>query len=291
VRLFRHAACRGDGPEDDRRAQSSVAGRRRPACAAPGAACRRAGLLRRAVGWSPAAGRPSARPPATAVARRDSRLRACDRESARCTRRAQARADEPAGVVPARVTSPSGSAPRRACRTCSRAARPTAGGGAPFELVETDHTRRRDAQRATIGDQPTRIRFRHVPIGYRSVAFRKGPLRATGRGGPGGPRLVTRVRVRTALRTKFAAAGLALASATAVLVGVAPSATAAASPKPGGSVVYGLEAETGGGWCPPTARLAISGIEVGDLRHLRCRTPRTRWSVPGQSVTPRLHRG
>ena len=25
----------------------------------------------------------------------------------------------------------------------------------------------------------------------------------------------------------------------------------------------GLEAETGGGWCPSSARLAISGIEVG----------------------------
>jgi len=37
----------------------------------------------------------------------------------------------------------------------------------------------------------------------------------------------------------------------------------AAAPKPGGSVTYGLEAETGGGWCPTTARLAISGIEVG----------------------------
>ena len=35
--------------------------------------------------------------------------------------------------------------------------------------------------------------------------------------------------------------------------------TAAAAPKPGGAVTYGLEAETGGGCCPPTARLAISG--------------------------------
>ena len=33
-------------------------------------------------------------------------------------------------------------------------------------------------------------------------------------------------------------------------------------PKQGGEIIYGLEAETGGGWCPTSARLAISGIEV-----------------------------
>jgi peptide/nickel transport system substrate-binding protein len=71
------------------------------------------------------------------------------------------------------------------------------------------------------------------------------------------------VNLRTTFRTKVAAVGLAVASATAVLVGVAPAASAASTPKPGGSVTYGLEAETGGGWCPSTARLAISGIEVG----------------------------
>jgi peptide/nickel transport system substrate-binding protein len=67
----------------------------------------------------------------------------------------------------------------------------------------------------------------------------------------------------TRLRTRLATAVLALASATALLVTAAPSATAASSPQPGGSVVYGLEAETGSGWCPSSARLAISGIEVG----------------------------
>lgn len=34
------------------------------------------------------------------------------------------------------------------------------------------------------------------------------------------------------------------------------------TPKRGGKVVYGLEAETGGGWCLPTAQLAAGGIEV-----------------------------
>lgn len=65
------------------------------------------------------------------------------------------------------------------------------------------------------------------------------------------------------LHLRLGALVAALATATTFLVGVAPSASAASSPKPGGSVTYGLEAETGGGWCPTTARLAISGIEVG----------------------------
>ncbi len=33
-------------------------------------------------------------------------------------------------------------------------------------------------------------------------------------------------------------------------------------PTPGGSVVYGLEAETSSGWCLPEAQLAIAGIQV-----------------------------
>ena len=39
-------------------------------------------------------------------------------------------------------------------------------------------------------------------------------------------------------------------------------APAAAAPKEGGSITYGLEAETGGGWCPTSERLAASGIMV-----------------------------
>jgi peptide/nickel transport system substrate-binding protein len=54
-----------------------------------------------------------------------------------------------------------------------------------------------------------------------------------------------------------------LALAGTMSVGVASAATAkAAAPKPGGEITYGLEAETAGGFCLPTARLAISGIEV-----------------------------
>jgi peptide/nickel transport system substrate-binding protein len=34
------------------------------------------------------------------------------------------------------------------------------------------------------------------------------------------------------------------------------------TPKRGGKIVYGLEAETGGGWCLPNAQLAAGGIEV-----------------------------
>jgi peptide/nickel transport system substrate-binding protein len=54
------------------------------------------------------------------------------------------------------------------------------------------------------------------------------------------------------------------AGARTVPAGAVPAGISrAAAPKPGGSVTYGLEAETAGGWCPSTARLAISGIEVG----------------------------
>jgi peptide/nickel transport system substrate-binding protein len=35
-------------------------------------------------------------------------------------------------------------------------------------------------------------------------------------------------------------------------------------PKRGGKVTYGLEAETGGGWCLPTAQLAAGGIQVAN---------------------------
>jgi|SRR5215218_7880164 len=70
-------------------------------------------------------------------------------------------------------------------------------------------------------------------------------------------------RFGTRLRTRVGATALAAASVAAFLVTTAPSASAASSPKPGGSVTYGLEAETGGGWCPTSARLAISGVEVG----------------------------
>jgi peptide/nickel transport system substrate-binding protein len=97
------------------------------------------------------------------------------------------------------------------------------------------------------------------------------------------------VKLRTTLCTKFAAIGVAVASATTVLVGVAPSASAASAPKPGGSVTYGLEAETGGGWCPPSARLAISGIEVGAAIYDTLMVPNTKAKmVPylAKTVTP-----
>src|SRR5437899_3932901 len=67
----------------------------------------------------------------------------------------------------------------------------------------------------------------------------------------------------SSLRMRIGALLATVATATTFLVGIAPSASAASSPKPDGSVTYGLEAETGGGWCPTSARLAISGIEVG----------------------------
>src|SRR3954462_11993032 len=78
-------------------------------------------------------------------------------------------------------------------------------------------------------------------------------------------------------RTRLGAAALALASASAFLVTAAPSASAqSSSPKPGGSVTYGLESETGGGWCPSSARLAISGIEVGAAIYDTLMVPNTK---------------
>jgi peptide/nickel transport system substrate-binding protein len=44
--------------------------------------------------------------------------------------------------------------------------------------------------------------------------------------------------------------------------GNATTPTGEGKPKRGGSVVYGLEAETLGGWCPQSAQLAAGGIEV-----------------------------
>jgi peptide/nickel transport system substrate-binding protein len=77
-------------------------------------------------------------------------------------------------------------------------------------------------------------------------------------------------------------------SATALLVANQARA-AAATPKPGGSVTYGLEAETAGGWCPSTARLVISGIEVGAAIYDTLMVPNTKAQmVPylAKSVTP-----
>jgi peptide/nickel transport system substrate-binding protein len=96
-------------------------------------------------------------------------------------------------------------------------------------------------------------------------------------------------QVSTRFRTRVGAIALTVASATAFLVASGPSASAASSPKPGGSVTYGLESETGGGWCPPTARLAISGIEVGAAIYDTLMVPNTKNEmVPylAKSVTP-----
>ncbi len=93
----------------------------------------------------------------------------------------------------------------------------------------------------------------------------------------------------TSVRTRVGVIALSVASATAFLVTSAPAASAASSPKPGGSVVYGLEAETGGGWCPSTARLAISGVEVGAAIYDTLTVPNTKNEIVpylAKSVTP-----
>jgi peptide/nickel transport system substrate-binding protein len=93
----------------------------------------------------------------------------------------------------------------------------------------------------------------------------------------------------TSVRTRVGVIALTVASATAFLVTSAPAASAASSPKPGGSVTYGLEAETGGGWCPSTARLAISGVEVGAAIYDTLTVPNTKNEIVpylAKSVTP-----
>jgi peptide/nickel transport system substrate-binding protein len=69
-------------------------------------------------------------------------------------------------------------------------------------------------------------------------------------------------------RTRWAralAVPLIVITSTTLVVGSATAATPAKkapAPKPGGSISYGLEAETGGGWCPTSETLAASGIMV-----------------------------
>jgi peptide/nickel transport system substrate-binding protein len=78
------------------------------------------------------------------------------------------------------------------------------------------------------------------------------------------------VNLRAAGRQRLrrvAALSAAIVVTSAVLVGTAGAqgperAPSAAKPTRGGSVTYGLEAETNGGWCIPQAQLVISGIMV-----------------------------
>lgn len=79
----------------------------------------------------------------------------------------------------------------------------------------------------------------------------------------------------------------AIAGATLVVAGVAPA--SAASPKPGGEVRFGLEAETTGGFCIPQAQFAISGIQVVAAIYDTLTAPNTKGEyVPNlaESVTP-----
>jgi len=67
------------------------------------------------------------------------------------------------------------------------------------------------------------------------------------------------------------------------------SAGAATTPKPGGEVVWGLEAETTGGWCLPQSQLAVSGIIVANSIYETLTTRNAKGEyVPylAKSVTP-----
>jgi peptide/nickel transport system substrate-binding protein len=69
--------------------------------------------------------------------------------------------------------------------------------------------------------------------------------------------------IRLSAIAATAAITTATVVATSAVSGAAPRAVkSAATPRPGGTVTYGLESETGGGWCPTSERLAASGIMV-----------------------------
>jgi len=65
------------------------------------------------------------------------------------------------------------------------------------------------------------------------------------------------------MRTRGGIAAVAVAVVVSVLAAAVP-AGAAAKPKQGGEVVWGLEAETSGGWCLPQSQMAVSGIIVAN---------------------------
>ncbi len=61
------------------------------------------------------------------------------------------------------------------------------------------------------------------------------------------------------------------------------------TPRPGGKIVYALDAETGGGWCPKNAQLAASGIIVNDAIYEQLVVPDDKGNLSpylAQSVTP-----
>ena len=70
--------------------------------------------------------------------------------------------------------------------------------------------------------------------------------------------------IRVSAIAAVAAITTATVVATSAVSGAAAprAAKAAATPKMGGTITYGLEAETAGGWCPTSERLAASGIMV-----------------------------
>jgi peptide/nickel transport system substrate-binding protein len=91
----------------------------------------------------------------------------------------------------------------------------------------------------------------------------------------------SRVRHRRAgVLVALLTAALATTSLTASSVHAAPQSAPRAGLQSGGSITYGLESETGGGWCPTTARLAISGIMVASAIY----DPLTTLNSKGQAV-------
>src|SRR5581483_9178820 len=106
-----------------------------------------------------------------------------------------------------------------------------------------------------------------VAAGGRRGADLRGrpPRRVTAAGRAGTARGASMNARSTFVRGGAVAAALACI-ASLLAGGVRPAAATApgkaATPRRGGSVTWGLEAETTGGYCLPSAQLAVSGIMV-----------------------------
>ena len=91
------------------------------------------------------------------------------------------------------------------------------------------------------------------------------------------------------MRARGGIALLVAAFVAASVAGLPVTAGAAKAPRSGGEVVWGLEAETTGGWCLPQSQLAVSGIIVTNAIYDTLTTLNTKGEyVPmlAKSVTP-----
>ena len=214
-------------------------------------------------------GRSTLKPSARRVRSRSraiSRLRACERLSD-----AVARTTGPSfSSSRARCRGPRDGDPATSKRTSTRVSDvlacwppgPARTARLPLELVERDHA----ARASPAASRPRTDGTDRLTAGYAySTSNRVLTERARrARGATTMHVRATTVPRRAGIRALVI--GVVIALGTTLLVGSAAAAPrkapAAAAPKEGGSITYGLESETGGGWCPTSEQLAASGIMV-----------------------------